>query len=158
MKNFLILLISLFFLSCQQKENKMESENVYDSDLKTKNIEEEKKEVNTQIDDTIVMNFKNEEGYYEAEGSIDSIHSRVYVKFQNKDLGVLKAKIIPTNGKGNIRFNQIIFPDKNSDGPFGMDMNIDLKQKGNYILIIGRSLMADNPYWGKFTVQLENDN
>jgi len=68
----------------------------------------------------------------------------------------LKAQILPAGGKGNIRFNQIIFPDKASDGPFGMDMKIDLKQKGNHVLVIGHSLMADEPYFGKFSVQLEN--
>lgn len=68
----------------------------------------------------------------------------------------MKARIVPTTGKGNIRFNQIIFPDKTSDGPFGMDLKIQLKQKGNHIIVIGHSLMADNPFWGKFEVQLEN--
>jgi hypothetical protein len=91
-----------------------------------------------------------------AEGSLDSIHSKVYVKFKTEDLGELNGKIVTTTGKGNIRFNQIIFPDKSADGPFGMDLKIPLKQKGNYIIIIGHSLMADSPYFGKFKVQLEN--
>jgi len=67
----------------------------------------------------------------------------------------LRAKIVPTTGKGNIRFNQIIFPDKTSDGPFGTDLEIHLRQKGSYVLVIGRSLMADNPFSGGFKVQLE---
>jgi hypothetical protein len=37
-----------------------------------------------------------------------------------------------------------------------MNLKIPLKQKGDYILVIGHSLMADNPYWGKFKVQLDN--
>lgn len=102
------------------------------------------------------MNFANDKGLYTAEGSLDSIHSKIYVKFKNEDLGELNAKIIPSAGKGNIRFNQIIFPDKSSDGPFGMDLKIQLSQKGNHIIVIGHSLMADSPYWGKFEVQLEN--
>ena len=149
-KNLLSILISIFFFSCQQKENKNAAVKVSEPILTKKNKEE-----NKQFGDTIYMKYRNEKHLFTAEGSIDSIHSRVYVKFKNEDSGELKANIIPTTGKGNIRFNQIIFPDKTSDGPFGMDLKIHLEQKGNYILVIGHSLMADNPYWGKFKVQLE---
>ncbi|KRB59563.1 hypothetical protein [Flavobacterium sp. Root186] len=157
MKNILILLLSIFFFSCQQKQTKSDSVQTSDSIVAKDSINlKEDKEENKQIGDTIFMNFKNEKGLYIAEGAIDSIHSRVYVKFKNEDLGELKANIVPAGGKGNIRFNQIIFPNKNSDGPFGIDLNTNLEQKGNYVLIIGHSQMADNPFYGKFTVQLEN--
>ena len=158
MKNFIMLILSIFFFSCQQKENKKLSVEVSDTILTKKNTVEKKtiKEENKQIEDTILMNFRDEKGFYIAEGSLDSIHSKIYIKFKNEDSGELKAQIIPATGKGNIRFNQIIFPDKTSDGPFGMDMKIPLRQNGNYILAIGHSLMADNPYWGKFKIQLEN--
>lgn len=157
MKNYLILLLSIFFLSCQQKENKQTAIDVPDTTLTNKSKEENKqiKEENKQIGDTIFMNFRDEKGLFIAEGSLDSIHSKVYVKYKNENLGELKAKIIPADGKGNIRFNQIIFPDKSSDGPFGMDLEIPLKQKGSHTLVIGHSLMADSPYFGKFKVQLE---
>ena len=156
MKNLLFLLISIFFFSCQQKENKNAAVKVSEPILTKKNKEENKEE-NKQIGDTIFMKYRNEKHLFTAEGSIDSIHSRIYVKFKNEDSGELKAKIITTTGKGNIRFNQIIFPDKTSDGPFGMDLKIQLNQKGNHILVIGHSLMADNPFSGKFKVQLENN-
>ncbi|MBF4491191.1 hypothetical protein IRZ83_01450 [Flavobacterium sp. JLP] len=159
MKNLSMLLLSIFFFSCQQKESKNPSVEISDSIVTNKNKQEikyESKKENKQIGDTIVMNFKNEEGLLVAEGSLDSIHPRVYIKFKDEDLGELKGLIIPTTGKGNIRFNQIIFPDQTSDGPFGMDLTIPLKQKGNYILVIGHSQMADNPFYGKFKVQLEN--
>jgi hypothetical protein len=154
MKNILFLLMSIFFFSCQQKENKNASVNASEPILRKKN-KEEKKEENKQIGDTIFMNYKNQKHSFTAEGFLDSIDSRIYVKFKNEDSGELEAKIVPTTGKGNIRFNQIIFPDKTSDGPFGMDLKIHLDQKGNYILVIGHSLMADNPFSGKFNVQLE---
>jgi len=157
MKNLLMLLLSVFFFSCQQKENKKVPVAATDSIATNKNEKEKENEKeNLQTGDTIFMNFKNEKGFFTAEGLIDSIHPRVYVKFKNEDLGDLKANIVPTTGKGNIRFNQIISPDNASDGPFGMDLNIPLTQKGNYILVIGHSQMADNPFWGKFKVQLEN--
>lgn len=158
MKNFLIFLISIFFFSCQQKENKETTADASDSIPIEKTKEENKpvKEENKQIGDTIFMVYKNEKNLYIAEGSLDSIHSKVYIKFKNENSGELKGLIFPAGGKGNIRFNQIIFPDNSSDGPFGMDLKIDLKQKGDHILVIGHSLMADEPYFGKFKVQLEN--
>ena len=150
-KNLLFILISIFFFSCQQKENKNAAVKVLKPVLAKKNREE-----NKQIGDTIFMKYRNEKHLFTAEGSIDSIHSKIYVKFKNEDSGELKANIIPTTGKRNIRFNQIIFPDKTSDGPFGMDLKIQLDQKGNHILVIGHSLMADNPFSGKLKVQVEN--
>lgn len=157
MKNISILFLSILFFSCQQKQTKTDSVSSSDSIVaKDSIIVKENKVENEQIGDTIFMNFKNEKDLYIAEGALDSIHSRVYVKFKNEDLGELNGKIIPAGGKGNIRFNQIISPDKKSDGPFGIDLKTNLEQKGNYILVIGHSQMADNPFYGKFTVELEN--
>lgn len=150
MNKFLILLLSILFFSCQQKEKEHISTKISDPIVTKKN-----KEINVQVGDTILMNFKNKNDLFVAEGMLDSIHSRIYVKFKNEDLAQLNANIIPATGKGNIRFNQIIFPDKTSDGPFGIDLKISLKQKGDYIIVIGHSLMADNPYLGKFKVQLK---
>lgn len=158
MKNLLLLLLTTCFFACQQKENKNTSVPISPAIQIKKNKEQNNKikEMNQQTGDTIVMNFINDKGLLIAKGSLDSIHPRIYVKFKNEASGELKAKIIPATGAGNIRFNQIIFPDKTSDGPYGMDLQADLKQKGNYILVIGHSQMADNPYFGKFEVQLEN--
>lgn len=150
MKQLVILLTSLFLFSCQQKEKTS-------IPVKTTepNVVKEIKEENLQKGDTIFMNSKNDKDVFEAEGSLDSIHPRLYVKFQNEYDGELNAKIIPETEKANIRFNQIIFPDKTSDGPFGSELKINVKQKGTYILVIGHSQMAENPYWGKFKIQLE---
>lgn len=156
MKYSILFLISIFCFSCQQKENKKDAAQTVDPIIKEKNTEHKNIEENIQTDDTIFMNFRNEKGFYTAESSLDSVHSKVYVKFMNENPGELNATLIPTTGKGNIRFNQIIFPDKSSDGPFGMDLKMPLSQKGNHILVIGHSLMADNPYFGKFEVKLEN--
>ncbi|MEN2412220.1 hypothetical protein [Flavobacterium mesophilum] len=158
MKNFLLLALTVFFFSCQKKEPTNTTYSTSDSIVVNENKNEiSKKEIeeNKQVGDTIFMNFKDEKNVYVATGVLDSVHSKVYVKFNNEDVGGLNGKIIPATGKGNIRFNQIIFPDKTSDGPFGMDLKTQLKQKGNYILIIGHSQMADSPYIGEFKVQLE---
>ncbi|UWY28031.1 hypothetical protein N4T20_20210 [Flavobacterium sp. TR2] len=148
MKNLSVLLISIFFFSCQQRAPK----NNVSSTASDSIAVQKKVEVNQQIGDTILMNFTNEKGLYTAETSLDSIRSKIYVKFRNDKTGDLTANI---KAEGNIRFNQIIFPDKTSDGPFSKELKIHLEQKGDYFLIIGHSLMADNPFYGKFKVQLD---
>ena len=150
MKHYLILLLSISILSCQQSKNKKVIINSSDTIVLKKNKPE-----NKQIGDTLYMDFKENKDSIFAEGLLDSIHPRIYVKIKNDDLSKLKASIIPSTANGNIRFNQIISPDNTSDGPFGKELKIELKQKGNFILVIGHSLMADNPYWGKFKVKLE---
>lgn len=157
MKNLSLLILCLFCLCCGKKENKYDnsSETLQDT-VQQKTVADTPlvQEENTQTGDTIFMKSKNENNVYTAEGSLNAVTSKVYVKFTNLDSKNLKAKIILPES-GNIRFNQIIAPDKTSDGPFGMDLETKLEQKGDYILIIGHSQMADNPYVGKFVVQLD---
>lgn len=148
----------IFFFSCQRKETQKNTVTTSDSEPVIEKSSKINNEENKQVGDTIFMNYKNEKGVFTAEGSLDSIQSRVYVKFKTEDIGELNGKITPSTGTGNIRFNQIIFPDKNSDGPFGIDLKVKLQQKGNYILVIGHSQMADNPFLGKFKVDLEIKN
>ncbi|MBV4359416.1 hypothetical protein [Pinibacter aurantiacus] len=79
----------------------------------------------------------------------------VSCNFQVRNKGVLSARIITPAGKGNIRFNQIFMPDKSSDGPFGKELNYDIKRTGLYKLIIGEDLMAEKPYKGEFTLEIK---
>jgi hypothetical protein len=153
MKVSLLFILAIFF-SCQEKENKKTT--VYSSDSISieKSTDGKKENENKQHGDTIEMNFRNEKGFFVAEGALDSIHPRIYVKFMNENPGQLNADIITATGTGNIRFNQILFPDQTSDGPFGKDLKIPLTQKGNHIIIIGHSQMAENPYYGKFRIEV----
>ncbi|WP_136152159.1 hypothetical protein [Flavobacterium sangjuense] len=102
------------------------------------------------------MVVKDKKGSYTAIGTIDSIHPRIYIKFTNKTTGSLHAMVkpLPLGSEGNIRFNQILFPNKMADGPFGHDLFIKLKQTGEHTLIIGHSLMAENPHSGRFMVEV----
>ncbi|MBB4802628.1 hypothetical protein HNP37_002703 [Flavobacterium nitrogenifigens] len=155
MKTYISILIVVFFFSCQQKESKQTTVSATDSISKTEK-KEIKTEENKQIGDTIFMNVKDQKETFSAEGSLDSLHSKIYIKFENEDLGELNASIIPNTDQANIRFSQIIFPNKTSDGPFARDLKIQLNQKGKTVLVIGHSLMAENPYYGKFKVELKH--
>lgn len=155
-KNLIILVVSLLIFSCNQKpeaDDKPIPVNMTDT-IVTEKEKEKPKEENQQLGDTISLTFKDDKGSYIAEGVIDSLHPRVYIKFTNENAGNLKASVKPL-GVGNIRFNQIIFPDKTSDGPFGQDVEQPLSQTGVHSLVIGHSLMADNPYNGRFMVRVQ---
>lgn len=156
MKFSFLFILSIFIFSCEQKGNKKGTVYPSDSVSTEKNTAAKKEEGNKQDGDTIHLNFRNEKGFFVAEGSLDSIHPKIYVTFKNENSGELNAKITTTTGKGNIRFNQIIFPDQTSDGPFGMDLKIPLPQKGNHVIVIGHSQMAENPYFGRFRLELTN--
>ncbi len=152
MRNFLIFIaITVFLVSCQQKEEHQTVTVESDTLVTGKDTI---KETNQKVGDTIHLNFKDEKGHFTAETSVDSLHPKIYLTFINDRPGELKASIKTPTGGGNIRFNQIIFPDKTMDGPFAIDMEFPLKQTGEHTLIIGHSQMADNPYWGNFSIDL----
>ena len=149
-----VIIFGFFIFSCKHKENTtIIPANMSDTIVAEKDKVEDSIS-NIQKNDTIAMLVENENGIYSGFGNIDSV-GHVYVKFTNEDAGNLTASITPVDGNGNIRFNQILFPDKTADGPFGKEMVLELKQSGEHILIIGHSLMADNPYKGKFKVELK---
>lgn len=64
------------------------------------------------------------------------------------------AGIVPDKIDCNIRFNQVVMPDNQTDGPFGREINYKLPKKGKYQLIIGHNLMAGDPEACDFTLKL----
>ena len=154
MKLWSAIVFGFFMFSCNHKENAA----IIPANMSDTIAVHQDKIVdtlsNSQKNDTITMLVEDGNRIYSAYGTIDSL-KHVYVKFTNEDTGNLTAAITPIGGNGNIRFNQILFPDKTADGPFGKDMILELKQTGEHTLIIGHSLMADNPYSGKFKVELQ---
>lgn len=163
MKNCLIILVLISFcfansftlVSCHQKKenNKPIPVNMTDTIISGKEITNEP--LNEQVGDTIQLLVQDDKGIYSAIGVRDSLHPRIYVKFNNKDISLLKATVKPLIGDGNLRINQIIFPDKTMDGPFGKELEQELKTSGEHLLVIGISQMADNPYIGKFKVEVQ---
>ena len=74
-----------------------------------------------------------------------------------KNAGNIKitGKITSESGNQNIRFNNVELNNQSIDGSFGQDIEYNLNQKGDYSLVIGKSLMADGSQKGKFSVQLK---
>ncbi|MEO8710509.1 MAG: hypothetical protein ABI405_00230 [Parafilimonas sp.] len=66
----------------------------------------------------------------------------------------ITAEIIPEDDTANIRFNQIYIPAGKTgkyDGPFSRNISYPITAKGNYKLIIGENLMAEDNWQGNFT-------
>lgn len=155
MKKILIIITIAILYACKQREdNKTIPVNMSDTII-TENEKAATRHLNEQIADTINMLVHDDKGDYSATGQIDSLHPKIYVKFINPTPGNLKATIKTMQGDGNVRFNQIIFPDKASDGPFGKELKYELKTVGAHQLIIGHSLMAEGQYEGKFKVEIQ---
>lgn len=65
------------------------------------------------------------------------------------------VKITAEDDLANLRLNQIILPNQQSDGPFGKEAEFPLYQGGTYQLVFAESLMQGNPFHGKFKVEIE---
>lgn len=83
---------------------------------------------------------------------------RVSLDFRNSGYTTLKGLITPKDSMANIRFNQIIMPNGDMDGPFGRDIEYKLTGDGQYRLILGESLMAGDPWEGNFNVEITLSN
>lgn len=81
----------------------------------------------------------------------------VVFSFDIPSPGKLQANVKPEEAKGNVRIAQIFMPDNAADGPFGMEMEYDLKQPGKYRLVVSENQMAGDPYNGPFTLSIKFD-
>lgn len=136
----IIMCAAAIAVSCGQRSNKKSDEKAA-SDT-------------TVLQKTAAMTMDLSTGFAQAELYKDSMQS-ITLTFDSPGNEVLFGRLLLPEGEmANIRFNQIIMPDSSMDGPFGRYLTYDLASKGLYSLIIGESLMADNPYAGKFIVEL----
>lgn len=83
-----------------------------------------------------------------------SAEEQIIVKLINYNHPKLKSFIKPEQAM-NIRFNQIRMPDNTFDGPFGLELEYETKQKGEYWLVVSRNLMASGSPVGKFFLKVE---
>ncbi len=52
----------------------------------------------------------------------------------------------PGSAPWNLRLAQILMPDENMDGPFGIDTTVNLAQKGRYELRFRENMMSGDPW------------
>lgn len=91
----------------------------------------------------------------EVQEEFTNENQKLVLRLKNTGMVKISGQIIPDSGPQNIRFNNIELNNQSIDGPFGRDFNYELNQKGDYSIVIGKSLMADGSQKGKFKVQLK---
>lgn len=111
-----------------------------------------------QKNDSIPLSIDLSTGYAKTSIHKDSAQT-VWASFDSPGNESLYGRIVlPASNAGNLRFNQIISPEGNSDGPFGRDISYYMTHGGSYTLAIGESLMQGDPYDGNFIIELYSGN
>ena len=80
---------------------------------------------------------------------------KLVLKIKNFDRAKIVGTITPENPQMNIRFNQMKLANGDYDGPFGRELNYEIKEKGEIWLIIAKSNMASGDATGKFKIRIE---
>ncbi|MBN8864529.1 MAG: hypothetical protein J0H92_14235 [Sphingobacteriales bacterium] len=108
---------------------------------------------NVQIDTVIHLSLDSVQTAT-AKGAISKTKSQVYCFLSVKKKQTIRARLIPATDDLNIRFSQLIFPDKTTDGPFGRELVYPVRQPGTYQLVISPNRMASGPFNGDFELKV----
>ena len=76
----------------------------------------------------------------------------VRVPMQNKTR--LTATLLVSDAQSNVRFNQLIYPGGQTDGPFGSTVSVATPQNGVYQLVIGHNQMQQGSPEQEFTLRV----
>lgn len=170
----LLLLIPLILMNCNKKEEKMTATTKNDS-LSNGNlnpldsskngvvsVHDAEKEPAVSTDtfrviegEKIIKTINGDMLPMEISDEFTKEHQQMIIKIKNFNSSKITGKVTSTNPQLNIRFNQIRLANGEFDGPFGADLNYDIKDKGEIWLIICKNLMASGETTGKFTVSLK---
>lgn len=170
----LLFLIPLLIISCQKKETVSESSATKDSAISanldgaitdsSKNgvvvmKEEKPKEISDTFrvikGDSIIKTINGDMIPLTISDEFTTEKQKFILKIKNFTGKKIMGTVNATDKDMNIRFNQIKLPNGELDGPFGREINYDVKQNGEIWLIIGKSLMASGKSTGKFTITLK---
>ena len=104
---------------------------------------------------SVTVKFPAESTRMTMDGNITGFGDLISYEFEASKGQTLNASVKPKNGEGNVRINQIRFPDGKADGPFGDKMTYKLTESGNWKLIIGEDMMAGEPWKGAYLLTVE---
>ncbi|HMQ68557.1 MAG TPA: hypothetical protein PKA90_05980 [Ignavibacteria bacterium] len=138
----------------QAKDQESENDNENDNEKNDNSGKNEKSEnrFNTK---TIKVKFPAGSTQITLDGNINGFGDNISYEFEASEGQTLKASVKPKDGDGNVRINQIYYPDGKADGPFGEKMNYKLNRSGNWKLIIGEDMMAGEPWKGTYLLTIE---
>lgn len=144
MKNFLVFLIFISLLACNQRDHSSTKTAItVDDSVKNETIIPTDTLSNALFPgkDTLIIKLE-----------MDTGHITIPIKISSgKELFV---SLFSDDKKANIRISQVEFPDSTFDGPFGRELRHKITTPGNYKLIIGEDMMAGNRWKGDFVLKV----
>jgi hypothetical protein len=159
----LILVVASAVNSCTDKSQNHESLSINTSNTipneqfkPTDTIKEEKPaELPKYKPDSIIkLSFSKDAKSLRVKGHLDKPGAIVTCFLTVNKSVRLTGSIKADKSPANIRFNQIVMPNGQSDGPFGQQFEYNLPQPGVYKIKIGHNLMAEDAYVGDFILYL----
>jgi len=122
---------------------------------KNEKVTEEKNENKIVDQDSITIALIDGEAQQQA---VMKKGRHVVFSFDIKEHVKLHATVKADEPVGNVRIAQIFTPNNSADGPFGQEMEYDLKEPGSYRLVISENQMAGDPYNGPFTLHIKTSD
>jgi hypothetical protein len=139
-----------FFISCNTPDRSIKDElssdtmpvdSIKDAGSNFRNILSEKSLFAGS--DTLFFNLK-----------MDSLHQNNLVPVHVYTKGKIGAAVYSRDEKANIRIAQIGYPDSTFDGPFGRGVIFNIKDTGEYKIIIAENMMAGDKWFGDFNLKV----
>ena len=140
-----------FIASCSNIESNENS--TTDTTTKTSDsITTSQSDIETDFtkDSVITIKFPNDSSSITVTGRMNGINKPVAVNIPITKGKKLNIVLTPEDSIANVRINQIFMPNGKADGPFGRKLEQQIKQYGNYKIIIAENLMQGEEWKGNF--------
>ena len=143
-KRLLCFLLASVMLSCQEQK----TDDTIPVSVNSDTIATRQSTPGNPVPDNDSMFYRKlEKGIpVNVNGRIKGVGMPVKLFLDIADGDSLHIVLVAAEPDAVIRINQIIFPDKTADGPFGRKLDYKIQQLGAYTLVLGNNLMAEgNP-------------
>ena len=151
MKNKIIFIVVLCFLISCNDQNKT-VKNTLTGD--TVAVDSKKNE------STNFRNILSEKSLFAGADTLffnlrmDTLHQNISVPVHVYSGVRIGAAVSSSDEKANIRISQIGYPDSTFDGPFGRGVIFNIKDTGEYKIILSENMMAGDKWFGDFNLKV----
>ncbi|MFN4313236.1 MAG: hypothetical protein ACK4E0_03005 [Chitinophagaceae bacterium] len=108
---------------------------------------------NIQIDSLIHIAIADGQNMVKTRAAIEQDAGIVICQWKTKSPKRLQATIVPVKVGLKLRFSELVYPNKRTEGPFGKSISINLEEPGLYQLKITPNQMAGSRHQGEFELE-----
>lgn len=150
MRNKIYFIAIFLFFACNQQDSGIKGKMLADT-IAVDSIKGESK---------IFRNILSEKSSFAGSDTLffnlkmDSLHQNILVPVHIYSEGKIGAAVNSSDEKANIRISQIGYPDSTFDGPFGRAIIFNMKDTGEYKIIVAENMMAGDKWFGDFTLKV----